>query len=124
MKPPIFIVVASNGDLLAFDSVAHAERYVKSIDVEKGEYVQAFDSEGRLLALEVERPTVRHNFLGLESIELTPVHLVERESDPTHSMDLMSTLLGALARVGQPSERAKATLGELVEDAFRNFRVR
>ncbi len=57
MKPPIFIVVASDGDLLAFDSPARVERYVESIDVENGEYLHAFDSEGRLLALEVERPT-------------------------------------------------------------------
>ena len=57
--------------------------------------------EGRLLALKVERPTVRHKFLGLESVQLTPVHLFEGESQPTHSMDLMSALLGALARVGQ-----------------------
>ena len=124
MKPPIFVIDASNGDLLAFDSAAGVERHVESIDVENGEYGRVFDAEGRLLALEVERPTVRHKFLGLESVELTPVHLVERESQPTHSMDLMSALVGALTRVGQPGERAKAPMSELVEEAFRRFRVR
>ena len=89
MKPPIFVVVAANGDILAFDSPARAERYVESIDVENGEYLQAFDSEGRLLALEVERPTVRHKFVGLESVELTPVRLVEKESKPSHAEDLV-----------------------------------
>jgi len=86
MKPPIFVIVASNGDLLAFDSAAGVERYVESIDVENGEYGRVFDAEGRLLTLEAERPTVRHKFLGLESVELTPVHLVERESQPTHCL--------------------------------------
>jgi hypothetical protein len=124
MKPPIFVIFASNGDLLGFDSAAGVEHYVESIDIENGEYQHVFDSEGRLLALEVERPTKRHKFLGLESVELTPVHLVERESQPTHSRDLMTALLGALARVGQPGERANATMGELVEEAFRKFRVR
>src|SRR5438067_7093154 len=109
MKPPIFIVVASNGDLLAFESPNDVERYVESIDVENGEYSLAFDSEGRLLALEVEHPTVRHKFLWLESVGLTPVHLVERESQPTHAVELMSVLRGALARVGRPGERANTS---------------
>jgi hypothetical protein len=124
MKPPIFVIVASNGDLLAFESPAHVERYVESIDVENGEYLHAFDSEGRMLALEVERPTVRHKFFGLESVELTPVHLVEKESQPSHAKELMSALLAALTRVGEPGERPNATVVDLVEEAFRIFRVR
>ena len=124
MKPPIFVVVASNSDILAFDSPARAERYVESIDVENGEYPHAFDSEGRLLALEVERPTVHHKFLGLESVELTPVRLVEQESKATHAEDLMSALLAAFARVGEPGAHANAGMGDLVEEAFRRFRVR
>ena len=124
MKPPIFVVVASNSDILAFDSPARAERYVESIDVENGEYPHAFDSEGRLLALEVERPTVRHKFLGLESVELTPVRLVEKESKPSHAEDLVEALLAAFARVGEPGEHANAAMGELVEKALRRFRVR
>jgi hypothetical protein len=123
VKPPIF-VVGSDGDLLAFDSPARAEGFVESIDVEDGEYLDAFDSEGRLLALEVERPTVRRKFFGIESVELTPVRLVEKESRANHAGDLKSALLGALARVGPPGERANATLGDLVEEAFRRFRVR
>ncbi len=123
MKPPIF-VVASDGELLAFDSPARAEGFVESIDVEDGEYLDSFDSEGRLLALEVERPSVRRKFLGLESIELTPVRLVEKESQPSHVEDLKSALLGALARVGPPGEFVHATMGDLVEEAFRRFRVR
>src|SRR6266571_6353872 len=99
MKPPIFLVVASNGDLLAFGSSDQVEHYVESVDVENGEYGKAFDSEGRLLALEVERPSVRHKFLGLESVELTPVRLAEKDSQPSHEADLTSVLRSALARL-------------------------
>lgn len=121
MKPPIFIV-ASDGDLLAFDSPARAEGYVESIDVENGEYLHAFDSEGRLLALEVDRPTVHHKFLGLESVELTPVHLVEKEAHPSHSNELMTMLIEMLARDGQPVQRKDISMKDLVDRAFRIFK--
>jgi hypothetical protein len=121
VKPPIFVVAADG--LLAFESPTRAEGWVESIDVEDGEYLDVFDSEGRLLAFEVERPTVRHKSLGLESVELTPVRLVEKESQPTHAENLKSALLGALARVGQPGEHAHATMEDLVEEALRRFRV-
>jgi len=50
--------------------------------------------------------------------------LTEKESQPSHAEDLKSALLGALARVGPPGEFVHATLGDLVEEAFRRFRVR
>jgi len=124
IKPPIFLVDASNGELLAFGSSDKVEHYVESIDVENGEYGNAFDSEGRLLALEVERPSVRHKFLGLESVELTPVRLVEKEAQPSHEADLASVLRSALARLDGRKRPAEATLADLVEEALNTFRVR
>ncbi len=67
---------------------------------------------------------MRHKFLGLESVGLTPVRLVEKESEPSHAEDLMSALIAALARVGEPGEYTNAAIGDLVEEAFRRFRVR
>lgn len=124
MKPPIFLLVASNGDLLAFGSSDKVEHHVESIDVENGEYEKAFDSEGRLLALEVERPSVRHKFLGLESVELTPVRLVEKEAQPSHEAALASVLRSALTRLDGRMRPAEATLADLVEEALNTFRVR
>lgn len=124
MKPPIFLVVASNGDLLAFASSNQVEHYVESVDVENGEYGKAFDSEGRLLALEVERPSGRHRILGLALVELTAVRLAEKEAQPSHEADLASVLRSALARLDGRKRPAEATLTDLVEEAFNTFRIR
>ncbi len=123
MKPPIFIFDSSD-DVLAFASPAQAEGHVESVDVEDAEYSQAFDSEGRLLALEVEQPTGRNRFLGLEFVALTPVRVVEMEAEPGHAEDLRRALLDALTRVGHSGGLASASMGELVEEAFRIFRKR
>lgn len=50
MKPPI--IVDSQGDLLLFESVEKAERYLEPIDIE-GELVPIFDSEGRRLVARI-----------------------------------------------------------------------
>lgn len=51
MRAPIF--VDENGDLMAFDSVLDAARYLEPVDVKAGVYV-AFDARGCRLQLAVE----------------------------------------------------------------------
>jgi hypothetical protein len=67
---------------------------------------------------------VRDKFLGLESVELTPVRLVEKEAHPSHEADLASVLRSALARLDGRKRSAEATLADLVEEALNTFQVR
>jgi hypothetical protein len=102
MRPPFFIVEA-NGDVSAYDSAAHAESSVESVDVEGGEYRAAYDADGRLLELFVETPTKRSKCWlvpWFESIQLTPVRLRPLESDATHQHELRAALVTGLARLG------------------------
>ncbi|MGC4121252.1 MAG: hypothetical protein QM765_43080 [Myxococcales bacterium] len=115
-SPPVFIVEL-NGDVDAFDSVEGAEGWVESVDVEDGEYPAAYDSAGRILALEVERPTKR----GLFSIQLTPVRLRALEETPTHEPELRRVLIDALRVQGTQVDKAIPLL-ELVALSLRVLR--
>ena len=84
MKPPI--IADSRGDVLVFDTVALAASYMEPVDVRNGEWV-AFDSEGRLLTVEVE-PKGRH-----ERTVLKP-----GEGIPDHASILRNTLVRYLLR--------------------------
>jgi hypothetical protein len=70
MKPPI--IADSRGDVLVFETVALAESYMEPVDVRNGDYV-VFDSEGRLLAVAVERKG-RHDRTVLRPGEAIPAH--------------------------------------------------
>ena len=121
MKPPIFVVEA-NGDISAFPSAADAEHHVESVDVEDGEYVGAYDSEGRRLSLVVTKPSARRGFLFkfIRFVKLTPVALKEEESDPRHAAELRELLVGALSRINyQPASDIE--LRDLTAEAFRRF---
>jgi hypothetical protein len=72
MKPPI--IVNNFGDILVFDSVQEAERYLEPVDVANGEYV-AYDSAGTFLELTV----TEINRTVIQPAELTPSHEVELE---------------------------------------------
>ncbi|HET8579281.1 MAG TPA: hypothetical protein VFO18_19445 [Methylomirabilota bacterium] len=124
LKPPIF-VVARNGDILAFETPARVESYVESVDVEAGEYLLAYDSEGRLLSLLVETPTKRTSLLGFEVLGMRPVRLQAQEEQPSHADAMRSALSAALARIsGASVEPIEAMPSEeLIEEAYRRFRL-
>jgi hypothetical protein len=56
MEAPI--IIDNFGDLLIFESVEKAERYLEPVDVENGEY-QAFDRTGRRVRLSTDGLRVR-----------------------------------------------------------------
>ena len=68
MRAPIFIV-GRNGDVSAHTSVADAESAVESVDVEDGEYLAAYDADGRLLRHSASRrqPNAPGSLASLES---------------------------------------------------------
>jgi hypothetical protein len=99
MRAPIFIV-STNGDVSVHDSVAEAETSVESIDVEDGEYLAAYDADGRLLEFHVATPTKRSHFLGSTAIVLTPVRLRPVDHVPAHEGDLRAALIACLEHHG------------------------
>jgi hypothetical protein len=115
IAPPVFLIV-SNGDLLAFSSVARAEGYVESIDVESGEYSAAFDATGQRLTLLVETPTKRECF-GL-MLEMTPVKL--RAEPAIAEAALRTALVAALAAAGERLDESMS-MSDLVARAAARF---
>lgn len=98
IKTPIFL--DESGDVLVFESVEYAERYIEPIDVANDEYV-GYDSEGRLLHLMV---TDRRR-----------VSICSAEPDPEHSDELRRILVRFLAYLGESeSWLSKASLQDLV----------
>jgi hypothetical protein len=98
MKAPV--ILSNYGDVLIFDSIEKAERYIEPIDVTNNEYI-AYDSEGRLLRL-VEQSRYR--------VIVEPV-----ESDPSHRGELREILVDFLARIGVSQNwLAGASLEDLV----------
>jgi hypothetical protein len=100
MRPPIF--VWEPNDLMAFDSVEAAERFVEPFDADEGE---VYDSDGRRLRFEV---------LGGD------VFLVADEERASHQGDLRQALLQAFTAVGEPA-RADQSLNSLVAAASKRF---
>ena len=94
------IIVDDHGDVLVFESVAIAERYLEPVDVENEEYV-AFDSEGRKLDLIVE---------GLR------VAVREGEGQPSQRVRLEESLRSFFEAIGlEKSWYESASLSELIE---------
>ncbi len=97
VKAPIFL--DNFGDILVFQSVEDAERYIEPIDVAHNEYV-GYDSEGRLLQLAVTNKR-------RVSVEIA-------ESEPRHSDELRRILVRFLARLGESENwLANASLQDL-----------
>jgi hypothetical protein len=90
MKLPI--IVDNKGDVLIFDSVRQAERYLEPVDVRGGEYV-VYDAQGRVLEPEIYR------HLLAERVQLQ----TESESDEGKEQ-LRETLIRFLSKVGQYQE--------------------
>lgn len=97
MKPPIVVVSGRNLDV--FRSAEDAERYLESPDVMSGGY-GAYDSEGRLLKLEVPNPG---NWSG-RVVDVNPVKISAGEAEPGHSQELRSAIIDYLIALQIPRE--------------------
>lgn len=87
MRPPI--IVDDNGDMVIFESLDEAQKYIEPTDVDSGDCL-AFDSEGRLLRAEVVT----------RALILRRVRLQPAEQEPTHAGLLRSRLVEFFERLG------------------------
>lgn len=95
LKPPI--VIDARGDLLIFASQAAAERELSIEDVRAGAYPVAYDSEGRMLRIEVH--TRERRILGVFRDVREAVRIVPYEHIATHDQELRSLLARFIAPV-------------------------
>jgi hypothetical protein len=107
LKPPI--VIDARGDLLIFASQATAERELSIEDVRAGAYPVAYDSEGRMLRIEVYSKERR--ILAVFRDVRESVRIVPYEHIATHDQELRSLLARFIAPVpvlgaGAPRPRA------------------
>ena len=91
------VIVDENGDVTFFASIEDAERYLEPWAVE--EEFTAYDSEGRLLEIRVERRE-SSSFFGLSKRVVDHVVIVAVEDQPNHALQLRATLLSFLERTG------------------------
>jgi hypothetical protein len=100
MKPPVVLWSRDDGTAKVFDSAERLLLEVESPDVDDANY-SAFDSEGRLLNLRVDRkgaaPKRRRWF---QVFVLEPVILEEAETEPTHQDELRELLIRNLGYLG------------------------
>jgi hypothetical protein len=85
------VIVDERGDVLFFESVERAEGKLEAIDVRNEEYV-AYDSEGRLLKLAIERSETS-TFFGLGTNVLDYVVVEGAEDRPNHAPQLPAVLV-------------------------------
>jgi hypothetical protein len=91
-------------DVMVFETVEAAERFVEPPDVDDG---VTYDAEGRLLAFETDgRRTSLH----------------ERESEPTHERELRDAITRAMLAAGTEVD-GSAPLERLVAEALARFKV-
>ena len=109
MKPPI--IINENGDLLFFETVQDAERYVEAIDVLNNEYV-AYDSIGHLLELSVQLK---------KEYDVVAISCIEQE--PRHVYELQHILSDFFLQVEVNEEWIKkATLEDLVQKGIQEYK--
>jgi hypothetical protein len=104
MRPPFVLWIRDEDMADVFASAEELVAYVESPDVDDDNYA-AFDSEGRLLELIVDRsgPLRRSKRFGWVAIE--PVILRAGEPEPAHQEKLRRLLMRTLAVHGrEPSE--------------------
>lgn len=98
IKVPIFL--DESGDVLVFESVQYAERYIEPIDVIKNRCI-GYDSEGRLLHFTVT--------------DKKQVSIRSDESEPKHLADLQRMLVRFLTRLGESENwLSNASLQDLI----------
>jgi hypothetical protein len=98
------VIIDDQGDLDFFASVEDAELYLEPWAVEEG--FTAYDSEGRLLELRVERRESPVLF-GLIRSKVDHVLLEAVEDEPHHATQLRATLLTFLERSGLPFDNSE-----------------
>jgi hypothetical protein len=99
------IIIYNFGDVLIFETVEKAERYIEPIDIDNNEYI-AYDSEGRLLRLIVR--------------SRNRVHIEATEAEPNHADEVRKILIDFLAYVGLLRDRLlNATLQDLIVEGLK-----
>ncbi len=108
--PPV--IIDDHADVDFFASVEDAELYLEPWAVEEG--FTAYDSEGRLLEIGVERRE-SSSFFGLWKTAVEHVVIEAVEDEPNHAPQLRATLLTFLERSGLSLDDSDGLpLGELI----------
>jgi hypothetical protein len=74
------IIIDAGSELLLFRDVERAEAYLEAVDVRKGEYSAAYDSDGRRLTLGT-KIVARRVFFGLVPTKIESASLAATEAD-------------------------------------------
>lgn len=98
------IIIDARGALLVFNSLAQALRELSVADVREGRYPVAYDSEGRLLRIEVR--VRERKLLGIWKQVREDVQIVAFEHIPTHELALRELLLRFIQPQGASLEFA------------------
>jgi hypothetical protein len=110
IKPPI--IIDSQGALLVFNSITRAMRELSPLEVREGRYPVAYDSEGRLLRIEVR--VRERRILGLWREVREEVQIIAYEHIPTHELALRELLLRFIhPREGVPVDYSRPADGLL-----------
>ena len=118
MRPPI--VIAGDGDLVFYKSELQVQLYAEVQDIEGSSRV-AYDSDGRLLKLDIREVQRRHRFLCLRWTD-RKMAVVVSEVRPTVDLsgELRSKLMGFLQSAGYSlDELASRSMDELVSLAWK-----
>lgn len=108
---PFFVFDKNGNEVAVYSSLADAENHLEAIDVRKNEY-EAFDAEGRLLELTVEK-TIGFSNLGRESVRIAPA-----ENSPGHAEELRNRLQRFFKAAEGRELAGDAALSELVVAAY------
>lgn len=119
-RPPIF-VIGTDGEVIAFDDVVSAAKYMEPIDVKNGEYAGAFDSDGNTFDIQiVRRPTKL--FWGLRmNIDVVELSFHPGAARPD---ELRAALQQYLRELAEADASPDATLAELAPVAYAKARER
>lgn len=116
MKPPI--IIDENGDISFFETVKDVELYLEPVDVINGEYV-AYDSEGHILQLNVERKVSSNIFSPSEAVVLSPSVTGQK-----HTSELKRILIDFFGRIGSDKEwLSTASLEKLITEGIKKHKT-
>lgn len=98
IKPPIVIVDRRGDDISIHASIEDAQMHLEAIDVRNSEY-RAYDSEGRLLDLDVIGGK-KSVLFGLFQTRVEYVRIHQAEGEPMHTDELRAALFQFLRKLG------------------------
>jgi len=98
IKLPVVIVDRRGDDINIHASIEDAQLHLEAVDVRNNEY-RAYDSEGRLFALDIVRDKTSVLF-GLIQMRIERVRIQQAEDEPLHADELRAALLLFLRRLG------------------------